>query len=90
MNKMKELQKILKKIPKGKVTTYKIISRKLGIHPRVAGMLLSRNPDPNKYPCYRVIYSDGRVINKHIKLLKREGIIIRKNRINLKKFLFKF
>lgn len=90
MNKMRELQRLLKKIPKGKVTTYKIVARKLGIHPRVAGKLLSKNPYPNKYPCYRVVYSDGKVLNKHVKLLKREGIIISKNRIDLKEFLFRF
>ncbi len=87
---MKELQKLLKNIPKGKVTTYKIIAKELGINPRFAGMLLSKNPDHVKYPCYRVIFSDGRVIKKHVKLLKKEGIIIKKNRTDLKKFLFKF
>ena len=75
MNKMRKLQILLTKIPKGKVTTYKIVAKKLRIHPRTAGRLLSKNPFPNKYPCYRVVFSDGRVVRKHVKLLRKEGII---------------
>jgi len=90
MNKMRELQILLTKIPKGKVTTYKIVAKKLKMHPRTTGRLLSKNPHPNKYPCYRVVYSDGRVISKHVKLLKNEGIEIKNNRIDLKRFLFSF
>ncbi len=84
---MRELQLLLTKIPRGKVTTYKIVAKKLRIHPRVAGRLLSNNPYPNKYPCYRVVFSDGRVVKKHIKLLKEEGIDIKQDKIDLKRFL---
>jgi len=87
MDRMKKLQILLTNIPKGKVTTYKIIAKKLRIHPRTAGRLLSKNPHPDKYPCYRVVYSDGRVVSKHIKLLKKEGIEIKQGRIDLKRFL---
>ncbi len=87
MDKMRELQLLLTKIPRGKVTTYKIVAKKLRIHPRVAGRLLSNNPYPNKYPCYRVVFSDGRVVKKHIKLLKEEGIDIKQDKIDLKRFL---
>jgi alkylated DNA nucleotide flippase Atl1 len=90
MEKMKELQLLLAKIPRGKVSTYKIIAQKLKIHPRAAGRLLSQNPCPEKYPCYRVIHSDGRVIKKHIELLKKEGIDIKKGKTDLKKYLFDF
>ena len=90
MNKLREMQILLTKIPKGKVTTYKIVAKKLRIHPRVAGRLLSKNPYPEKYPCYRVVYSDGRVVKKHVKLLRKEGIEIKKGKIDLKRFLFSF
>lgn len=90
MDKMRELQLLLTKIPKGKVTTYKIVAKKLRIHPRTAGRLLSQNPYPEKYPCYRVIFSDGRVIEKHVRLLKKEGIEIKEGKTDLKKFLFDF
>ncbi|NIO44705.1 MAG: cysteine methyltransferase [Candidatus Aenigmarchaeota archaeon] len=88
MNKMRELQILLTKIPKGKVTTYKIVAKKLRIHPRTAGRLLSKNPYPDKYPCYRVVFSDGRVVRKHVKLLRKEGIEIEQGKIDLKRFLF--
>ncbi|NIM47555.1 MAG: cysteine methyltransferase [Candidatus Aenigmarchaeota archaeon] len=90
MDKMRELQILLTKIPKGKVTTYKIVAKKLRIHPRTAGRFLSKNPFPEKYPCYRVVYSDGRVVSKHIKLLKKEGIEIKQGKIDLKRFLISF
>jgi alkylated DNA nucleotide flippase Atl1 len=90
MKKMREMQLLLTKIPKGRVTTYKIVAKKLKMHPRPTGRLLSKNPYPEKYPCYRVIFSDGRVVDKHIKLLKKEGIEIKNGKVDLKKFLFAF
>ena len=96
MNKMEELQRLLAKIPKGKVTTYKILATKLGLHPRHVGKLLSQNPYPIKYPCYKVINSDGRLggyssgLKRKIQLLKKDKITIRNNSIDLTKFYFKF
>jgi len=94
---MKEMQELLKQIPKGKVTTYKILSRKLKIHPRVVGMLLSMNPEPVKYPCFKVINSNGNLggysgggLKKKIALLKKDGIQIQKNKIDLKIYGFNF
>ncbi len=98
MNEIKKLQKLLKLIPKGKVTTYSILAKKLRIHPRGVGKLLSKNPDTNKYPCYKVVYSDGRIggfsspggIKEKIERLKKDGIEIKNKRIDLKRFLFSF
>ncbi len=95
MDKLRELQQLLLKIPKGKVTSYKEIARALGIHPRAAAILLSRNPSPDKYPCYKVVYSDGKLggytsgVREKMKRLKKDGIEIRKGRI-AKKSLFHF
>jgi O-6-methylguanine DNA methyltransferase len=50
---------LLTKIPKGKVTTYGKIAKKLGISPREIGRILSRNEHPEKFPCYKVVRSDG-------------------------------
>lgn len=98
MKKMREMQLLLARIPKGKVTTYKIMAKKLRVHPRVAGKLLSKNPDGVKYPCYKVIrydgslggYSSKRGIKDKIEKLKKDGIVIKNNKIDLKKYLFKF
>lgn len=92
----RKLQRLLKKIPKGKITTYKILANKLGIHQRTAGILLRKNRYPKKYPCFKVVKSDGslggysRGIRKKIGLLKKDGIEIKKRKIDLKKYLFRF
>ena len=91
-----KVYKLVKKIPKGKVSTYKAISEVTGIHPRVVGMILHRNPDPVSVPCYRIIRSDGslggysRGIRKKIELLRKDGIEIRNGKIDLKKYFHKF
>ena len=50
-------------IPKGKVVTYKQIAEYLGNDKlaRVVGNVLHRNPDENKYPCYKVVNSEGKL-----------------------------
>lgn len=98
MDKMKEMQLLLARIPKGKVSTYGLLAKKLGIHPRYAGKLLSRNTDGVKYPCFKIIRSDGSLggftskngLKDKIKRLEADGIEIKDNRIDLKKYLFDF
>lgn len=43
------------------MTTYKALAEKLGSSPRAVGRLCACNPDPETYPCYKVIHNDGRV-----------------------------
>jgi O6-methylguanine-DNA--protein-cysteine methyltransferase len=98
MDKMREMQLLLAKIPRGKVTTYAILAKKLKIHPRFAGRLLSKNPDGIRYPCYKVIHSDGSLggytsahgVKDKIKKLRKDGIEIKKNKIDLKKYCYYF
>lgn len=52
---------IVEKIPKGKVTTYGEIGKKLHITPRVVGFALHANPDSQLVPCHRVVNKEGRV-----------------------------
>ena len=57
------LQRLLAQIPTDKVTTYADLAAALGsprAH-RAAGNLLNKNPDPDTYPCFRVVKSDGSV-----------------------------
>ena len=79
------------KIPKGKVTTYKIIAEKLGTKAyRAVGAALAKNPYAPKVPCHRVVCSDGRVggyngsmDNKEkTRLLKKEGVKINNGKIS--------
>ncbi len=72
---------IVKKIPKGKVLTYKQIAVLAGKPKafRAVGNILNKNYNP-KIPCHRVIRSDGKLggynrgIKKKAILLKQEGI----------------
>ena len=83
------------KIPRGKISTYHEIARVLK-NPRAAravGNALNKNPFAPQVPCHRVIKSNGEVggfasgTKKKIALLKKEGIIIKKGKIDLK-YLF--
>lgn len=89
--------KVLKKVPKGKVTTYKEIARALNSKGcRAVGNAMNKNPNAPIVPCHRVIKSDGKIsgfasgVDKKIKMLKSEGIEIKNGRIDLRKYLFKF
>ncbi|MCL4358481.1 MAG: MGMT family protein [Patescibacteria group bacterium] len=93
----KKIFQTARKIPKGKVTTYKTVAIKAGRAKswRAVGNTLNKNNDP-KIPCHRIIRNNGEVggYNKgmevKLKKLKREGVKIdRSGRIDLKKFLFK-
>ncbi|MFH0929223.1 MAG: MGMT family protein [Candidatus Aenigmatarchaeota archaeon] len=92
MDELEEMQKLLLKIPKGRVVSYKELARKLGIHPRTAARLLSRNPFPDRYPCYKVVCSDGRLggysggLKEKKKRLEKDGIDIRNGGIDIKRF----
>ncbi|MEK7089156.1 MAG: MGMT family protein [Patescibacteria group bacterium] len=75
-----KVYEIVKKIPKGKVLTYKQVAKLAG-SPRAyrgVGNILNKNHNP-KIPCHRVIRSDGKLggynkgVNKKIKILKSEG-----------------
>jgi methylated-DNA-[protein]-cysteine S-methyltransferase len=89
--------KILKKVPKGKVTTYKEIARALKNKAyRAVGNAMNKNPYAPKVPCHRVVNSDGRVggfaqgTKKKILMLRKEGVEVINGKINLKKYLYKF
>ena len=90
--------KLTKKIPIGRITTYKIIAEKLNTHAyRAIGTALHKNKKPIIIPCHRVVNSSGFVggyangIKKKIKLLKKEGIKIKNKKIqDFEKVLFRF
>jgi len=83
---------ILKKVPKGKVTTYGAIAKKLKNSPRAVGNALNKNPYAPQIPCHRVINSNGNLggfasgTKNKIKLLKKEGIKIERGKIDLDEF----
>lgn len=83
------LQLLLIQIPKGKVTTYKEIAKAMGSPKgaRAVGNLLNKNPDPDKYPCCKVVKSTGEIGGfatgtvEKIKRLKKEGIKIKDGKV---------
>lgn len=93
-----EVYNLVSKIPKGKVTTYKILAQRLNIkNPQLVGKILNQNPYLIKIPCHRVIKSNGQIggyklgMIKKINLLKDEGVIIKNRKVtNFQNILEKF
>lgn len=85
-------------IPKGKVLTYKKLSEISMVNsPRVVGTILHKNPDPQNIPCHRVVSSQGKVATTFAfgggwsqkELLENEGVVFIRNKIDLKKYLWR-
>lgn len=97
MNFNERCYKILRKVPRGKVTTYKAIARALNSKAyRAVGNAMNKNPYSPSVPCHRVINSDGSIggfahgPRKKIEMLKKEGVKIVKGKIDLKKYMYRF
>ncbi|MBO4815904.1 MAG: MGMT family protein [Clostridia bacterium] len=96
--KEKELSKkvfeYLRLIPKGKVVTYKQVAEYLGNKglARVVGNILRKNPDGDKYPCYKVVNGKGELAEAFVfggkniqkERLEKEGIEVIDNKVDLK------
>ena len=100
-----KIYNLLKKIPKGKVTTYKILAENLDTKAyRAVGQALRCNHHAPIVPCHRVVKSDGSVggysgninpnskeVKRKIRMLRKEGVKIENDRIiNLEKVLFDY
>ena len=94
---------LLRKVPKGRVTTYKEIANALGTKAyRGVGQAMKNNPYAPEVPWHRVVATSGRIggfmgktsgaaIQKKIKMLKDEGIEFHGSRIkNFEEILFRF
>jgi methylated-DNA-protein-cysteine methyltransferase-like protein len=55
-----DVWRVVKQIPKGKVATYAMIAKRVGIDPRMAGWALHANTSAN-VPCHRVVNKEGRL-----------------------------
>lgn len=81
---------VVKKIPKGKVLTYKMVAKLAGSARawRAVGNVLNENNN-RRIPCHRVVRSDGRIggyrfgAREKAFLLKKEGVIIEKGKLSL-------
>lgn len=86
-------------IPKGKVVTYKQVAESLGNKglARVVGSTLHKNPDGDKYPCYKVLNSKGELAEAFVfggkeiqkKRLEQDGIKVINNKVDLNIYQWK-
>ncbi|MDP2664975.1 MAG: MGMT family protein [bacterium] len=73
---------LLKKIPKGRVATYKEMARVCNTSPRAIGSIMASNKHPVEFPCYKVVSSRGDLcgysgpggLKTKKKLLEKDGI----------------
>lgn len=87
----KKVWSLLCQIPPGHVSTYGLMSSRLGSSPRAVGNALRRNPFAPEVPCHRVVATGGQLggfkghwstngegitIDEKKKLLRMEGVKI--------------
>ena len=83
-------------IPRGKVVTYGQIAAHLG-NPkwaRAVGNALHRNPDGDKYPCYKVVSAQGKLsahyafggLEAQKRRLEQDGITVTDDRVDLNQY----
>ncbi|MBI2657484.1 MGMT family protein [Candidatus Woesearchaeota archaeon] len=100
-----KIYKLLRKVPKGRVTTYKALAEAAGTKAyRAVGQAMNKNPygilnckGENMVPCHRVVDSKCHLhgfahgLKKKKELLEKEGIRIENNKIvDFEKILHKF
>jgi len=90
-------------IPRGRVTTYGLIARKLKTKAyRAVGNACRNNPYAPRVPCHRVVKSDGTIggfggrtsgktVMRKIELLRDENVHVKCGRVvDFEKVLFRF
>ena len=87
----KDVYKVVRLIPKGRVTSYGAIANYLGTgkSARIVGWAMNNSHNDSSIPAHRVVNRNGLLTGKHHfpgenlmeDLLKKEGISVRNNRI---------
>lgn len=103
MNFDERVWKLMGRIPRGKVTTYGQIARKLNTKAyRAVGNACRKNPYAPRVPCHRVVRSDGTIggfggktsgktVEKKRLLLREEDVEVRNGRVvDFEKVFFRF
>lgn len=94
----RQVYEAVKKVPKGKVTTYGYVAAMIG-RPRAAryvGYALHVNPEPIIVPCHRVVNREGRLsggfafggLEVQKGLLEREGVKVTDDKVDLAVYLW--
>lgn len=92
----RRIYEAVRKIPRGKVATYKTIAKIAGDEKmaRAVGNALHKNKDPDNIPCYRVVNANGKLadafvfggINRQEQLLLADGIEVTRGRVDLSRY----
>ena len=103
MNFDERVWKLMETIPRGRVTTYGQIGRKLNTKAyRAVGNACRKNPYAPRVPCHRVVRSDGTVggfggkisgktVEEKTRLLRKENVKVKNGKIvDFEKVLFRF
>jgi O-6-methylguanine DNA methyltransferase len=90
-----KVYEVVAKIPKGKVATYQQIAKLAGSANamRAVGTAMAKNPDMKVIPCHRVVGSDGSMhgysagqgVRTKVEMLKKEGVLFKGKKVDLKK-----
>jgi len=93
-----KVYELLLEIPRGYVTTYGILGEKLGNKKlaRAIGNILNNNPDGDRYPCYKVVNSLGKLssnyafggIDEQKKRLENDGIFVSNYKVDKEYFYY--
>ena len=82
------LQQLLLQIPRGRVATYKELARAMRTKGyRFIGQLLHANSESDKFPCYKVVKSDGLLggfamgQKEKIRRLRADGIEVKNGKV---------
>lgn len=99
----KHVYKLLRTVPKGRVTTYKELANAMDTKAfRAIGQVMRSNPNAPNTPCHRVVSANGTLggfmgeksgpkVLKKIRLLKKEGVLVHGNRVvDFNRKLYKF
>ena len=94
----KRVYEFCKKIPKGKVSTYKLVAKVLRSKAyRAVGNALNKNPYAPKVPCHRVVMSNGSIGGfargslEKIELLRSEGVNVKDGLVvDFEKVVYRF
>ena len=98
----KNVYQVISRIPRGRVSTYKIVAAQVRCKScRAVGQALRRNPFAPQVPCHRVIASDltlggfagrrqGAEIRRKERMLAAEGVHFRDGRLADSRRVFKF
>ena len=90
---------VLLTIPKGKVVTYGQIAVAMGSirYARAVGYALHRNPDGDKYPCFKVVNKDGCLapafvfggVDEQKRRLEADGVEVVDGKVDLAKYQYR-